>query len=110
MCSLFCGLGGSQRLPRTVGFAMAKELIFTGRRVNGQQALELGLVNRTVPQNQRGDAAYREALNLAREILPQVDQTVKPKHMYTCSTPSPQKQPKSIFSFVLLHMQSNYKL
>ncbi|XP_062858201.1 enoyl-CoA hydratase domain-containing protein 2, mitochondrial isoform X2 [Trichomycterus rosablanca] len=74
---LLPGAGGSQRLPRTVGFAVAKELIFTGRRVNGQQALELGLVNRTVPQNQSGDAAYREALNLAREILPQAPIAVR---------------------------------
>lgn len=70
-----CALGGSQRLPRAVGFAMAKELIFTGRRVKGEQAVQLGLVNRAVPQNQSGDAAHREALNLAREILPQVGLT-----------------------------------
>lgn len=44
----------------------------SGRRVGGQTALEMGLVNRAVEQNQTGDAAYREALRLAREILPQV--------------------------------------
>lgn len=68
---LLPGAGGSQRLPRTVGFAIAKELIFTGRRVGGEQALKLGLVNQSVPQNQTGDAAHQEALSLAREILPQ---------------------------------------
>lgn len=46
--------------------------LFSGRRVGGQTALEMGLVNRAVEQNQTGDAAYREALTLAREILPQV--------------------------------------
>lgn len=61
-------------MPRAVGFAVAKELIFTGRRVGGEQALHLGLVNRAVPQNQSGDAAHREALILAQEILPQVGQ------------------------------------
>ncbi|KAK3516509.1 hypothetical protein QTP70_019896 [Hemibagrus guttatus] len=74
---LLPGAGGSQRLPRAVGFAVAKELIFTGRRVGGEQALHLGLVNRAVPQNQSGDAAYREALNLAQEILPQAPFAVR---------------------------------
>lgn len=46
--------------------------LLSGRRVGGQAALEMGLVNRGVEQNQTGDAAYREALSLAREILPQV--------------------------------------
>ncbi|KAJ3599543.1 hypothetical protein NHX12_033502 [Muraenolepis orangiensis] len=68
---LLPGAGGSQRLPRLLGISLAKELIFTGRRVGGQAALELGLVNRATEQNQTGDAAYREALGLAREILPQ---------------------------------------
>uniref|UniRef100_A0A8P4GB64 Enoyl CoA hydratase domain containing 2 n=1 Tax=Dicentrarchus labrax TaxID=13489 RepID=A0A8P4GB64_DICLA len=68
---LLPGAGGSQRLPRMIGMTLAKELIFTGRRVGGQAALEMGLVNRAVEQNQTGDAAYREALSLAREILPQ---------------------------------------
>ncbi|KAM6921395.1 enoyl-CoA hydratase domain-containing protein 2, mitochondrial isoform 2-T2 [Xenentodon cancila] len=69
---LLPGAGGSQRLPRMVGITLAKELIFTGRRVGGRTALEMGLVNRAVEQNQAGDAAYGEALSLAREILPQI--------------------------------------
>ncbi|KAI7799332.1 enoyl-CoA hydratase domain-containing protein 2, mitochondrial [Triplophysa rosa] len=74
---LLPGAGGSQRLPRTVGFAIAKELIFTGRCVGGEQAMELGLVNRSVPQNQTGDAAHKEALSLAQEILPQAPIAVR---------------------------------
>ncbi|KAM4629371.1 enoyl-CoA hydratase domain-containing protein 2, mitochondrial [Polymixia lowei] len=74
---LLPGAGGSQRLPRAVGVSVAKELIFTGRRVGGQTALELGLVNRATEQNQAGDAAYREALSLAREILPQAPIAVR---------------------------------
>lgn len=46
--------------------------LVSGKRVGGHTALEMGLVNRAVEQNQTGDAAYREALSLAREILPQV--------------------------------------
>ncbi|XP_037105653.1 enoyl-CoA hydratase domain-containing protein 2, mitochondrial [Syngnathus acus] len=74
---LLPGAGGSQRLPRTVGLALAKELIFTGRRVGGQAAAEIGLVNRAVQQDQTGEAAYNEALDLAREILPQAPIAVR---------------------------------
>ncbi|MED6174057.1 hypothetical protein PIB30_065272 [Stylosanthes scabra] len=58
------GAGGTQRLPRLVGNAIAKEIIYTGRKINGNEALSIGLVNYCVPA---GDA-YSKALALAREI------------------------------------------
>uniref|UniRef100_A0A8C6JM56 Uncharacterized protein n=1 Tax=Melopsittacus undulatus TaxID=13146 RepID=A0A8C6JM56_MELUD len=74
---LLPGAGGTQRLPRCVGIGLAKELIFTGRQIDGQQAASIGLVNHTVPQNNEGDAAYQRALTLAKEILPQAPFAVK---------------------------------
>uniref|UniRef100_A0A3Q2I2Z2 Enoyl-CoA hydratase domain containing 2 n=1 Tax=Equus caballus TaxID=9796 RepID=A0A3Q2I2Z2_HORSE len=78
--ALACDLrvaGGTQRLPRCLGVALAKELIFTGRRLSGTQAQVLGLVNHAVVQNEEGNAAYHRARALAQEILPQAPIAVR---------------------------------
>lgn len=64
------GAGGSQRLPRNISVSLAKELIYTGRILDGNEAERVGLVNHAVKQNDDGDAAYRKALDIAREIVP----------------------------------------
>jgi len=63
------GDGMTVRLPLVVGFARAMELVITGRRIDAEEALRIGLVNEIVP---RGQALLR-AQELAREIaaLPQ---------------------------------------
>ena len=43
------GFGGTQRLARTVGIGMAKQLIFTGRNIKAPEALRIGLVNAVYP-------------------------------------------------------------
>ncbi|XP_074993504.1 methylglutaconyl-CoA hydratase, mitochondrial isoform X2 [Calonectris borealis] len=65
------GGGGTQRLPRAIGVSLAKELIFSARTVDGEEAKSIGLISHVVEQNEAGDAAYRRALALAREFLPQ---------------------------------------
>src|SRR5882762_8139352 len=54
------GAGGTQRLPRLIGEARAKEMILLGRRVPAARALEIGLVNQVVPR--AGLVAATEAL------------------------------------------------
>lgn len=63
------GDGGTQRLPRIVGMGRAMELIITGRVIDAEEALRIGLANEIVPE---GESLTR-ALELAREIaaLPQ---------------------------------------
>jgi enoyl-CoA hydratase/carnithine racemase len=58
------GAGGSQRLARLVGPAKAKDLVFTGRHVGAEEALELGLADAVVPD----DEVYATAMAMARKF------------------------------------------
>ena len=59
------GGGGTQRLPRIVGIAKAKELIFTGRRVDAKEALDIGLVNQTAAPEDLLDKSLEMAAMIA---------------------------------------------
>ena len=58
-------VGTLQRLPRIIGDGMMRELAFTGRTINGEEARSIGLVNRTYAD---ADALLDGVMGIAREI------------------------------------------
>lgn len=59
------GAGGTQRLTRTVGPGWAKYLIYTGENIDGEMALQIGLINAMYPQDQIMEEARKLAKKLA---------------------------------------------
>lgn len=59
------GFGGTQRLPRRVGPAMALDLMTTGRKIDASEALRIGLVNQVMSQAELDDYAEKLAGQLA---------------------------------------------
>jgi enoyl-CoA hydratase/carnithine racemase len=59
------GAGGTQTLPRVMGIAGALDMLLTGRRLGGQEALQMGLVNRVVLRNELLKTADEMAQTIA---------------------------------------------
>lgn len=57
--------GSTQRLPRIVGQGMARELMFTGKRIDAAEALRIGLVNHVYPHEELLEKAKEMALQIA---------------------------------------------
>ena len=63
---IFPGIGGTQLLPRILGAPLAKELIFTGRRLRADEAKAVGLINHLVPAGQARAKAAEVAATIAK--------------------------------------------
>lgn len=59
------GDGGTQRLPRLIGFGRAMEMVLTGEFVDGAEAYRIGLVNKVVPREELMETAKKLAEKLA---------------------------------------------
>ena len=64
------GAGGTQRLPRAVGKALAMDLCLTGRMMDSNEALRAGLVSRVLPADKLLDEALATAHKIAGYSLP----------------------------------------
>jgi len=59
------GFGGTQRLPRQINKARAKEMIFTGQMIDAKEAERIGLVNKVVPR----EMLYDEVRKLGEKVI-----------------------------------------
>jgi enoyl-CoA hydratase/carnithine racemase len=79
-------LGSTQRLPRVVGIGMAKEMLFTGKRINAAEALRIGLVNHLYPKDQLMPEARKLAEEIAK-VNPRLMEGAKRAANMSLSTP-----------------------
>lgn len=70
---IYPGYGGTQRLPRLVGTGMAKKLIFSGERINAEEAFRIGLCEKISEEGK----AYEEAMQIAMQIAQAAPLAVK---------------------------------
>jgi enoyl-CoA hydratase/carnithine racemase len=63
------GAGGTQRLPRLIGVSRAKDLIYSGRHISAQEAMDIGLVDQVHPKEEVFDRAVETARRYAKGPL-----------------------------------------
>ena len=71
-----CG-GGTQRLPRLVGKAWAKEMVFCGDMIDAQHALTIGLVNHVYPEGTLTENALALAEKISKKTSPVSNRFIK---------------------------------
>jgi enoyl-CoA hydratase len=69
LLGLIPGGGGTQRLARLVGPARAKGLVLSGRQIDAEEALGMGLVDWVVPHDELHERALEKAAEFARGAL-----------------------------------------
>ena len=65
--AVITGAGGSQRLPRLVGYGKAVEMILTGSPIEAEEALQYGLITQLVPDDQLEDAVAATVKKLLKK-------------------------------------------
>jgi len=83
--SLFPGGGGTQRLPRLIGWGRAKELIYTGTIIDAAEAERIGLVDRVVPPQGLEEEVEQlaEAIASKSPLIIKLSKKVINRGMYT---------------------------
>ena len=69
--------GGAYILPRLIGMARAKELLFTGKLLGAKEALEMGLINDVAPQQELEETAMKLAEKLSQSATIAIGKTKK---------------------------------
>lgn len=83
-------LGITWLLPRIVGISHAMDLLLSGRTVNGDEALAMGLVNRTCPADKLFDQAFEYCVMLAEESSPWAMRTIKQQVLFDLMSALPE--------------------
>ena len=74
---LLPGWGGTQRLPRIISVGLANEIILTGRNVTAKEALDIGLVNKVVPQEELMNTCFDTANMILKNSPNAIAESIK---------------------------------